>query len=316
MSDTSTISVTVSRRLADPSGAISFELRSNSNSLPAFQAGSHIDLFLPNGLIRSYSLMNNQKETDRYVVGVGLDKNSRGGSVYLHEQVKTGTRLEISPPSNLFPLNEAAPRSVMFAGGIGITPFISMIERLKELNKDWQLHYCARSRKLAPFLEQLSTHSPNVVFHFDDESQGEFIDIPSLITSEAPGTHYYCCGPAPMMSAFELACIRLPVDTVHMERFAPIEAPATQGGFTVELSPLGKSVRVPRGKTILEALQSVGVEIPFSCLAGVCGTCQMRVLAGTPDHRDLILTDKEKEENKVMMVCCSGSLSDVLVLEL
>jgi ferredoxin-NADP reductase len=305
MAHSETLQVTVTRRIEDPSGAVAYELRSNDRSLPKFQAGSHIELHLPNGLIRSYSLMNNQNDTDRYLIGVGRDENSRGGSIYMHREVFVGDKLKISLPSNLFPLDEAAPRSVMFAGGIGITPFISMIERLRELKKHWQLHYCARSRAATPFLQKLRDQ-PNVVLHFDDESNGQFIDIPALIASEPPGSHFYCCGPAAMMSAFELACSRLN---------SPIEAPAMQGGFTVTLSPLGKSIPVPRGKTILEALQEAGVDVPFSCLAGVCGTCQMNVLAGMPDHRDLILTDKERQENKVMMVCCSGSLSDVLVLE-
>lgn len=314
MSHQSTLSALVTARELDPSGAVAYELRSPEDALPAFTAGSHIALYLSNGMTRSYSLMNSEADSNRYVVGVGLDKNSRGGSRFMHTEVQQGTRLEISRPSNLFPLSADAPRTVMIAGGIGITPFLSMISKLNILNMSWRLHYCARTRAQAPFLSHLIGNEGNIVLHFDDETNGTYIDLDAVIRDEPSGTHFYCCGPGPMLSAFDNASAHLPAHQVHTERFSSSEAPATAGGFTVTLSQLGKSVRVVPGKTILEALQAVGVEVPFSCLAGVCGTCQMAVLSGTPDHRDLILTDKEKGSNKVMMVCCSGSFSDVLDL--
>ena len=309
------LSVRVARRDEDASGAVRFELAPIADELPPFDAGAHIDIFLPNGLVRSYSLMNPQHSPQRYVCGIGLDQNSRGGSAYMHEQVREGAVLSISPPKNNFPLAEDAAQSVMFAGGIGVTPIIGMIERLNALGHSWTLNYCARSRATGPFFDLVSDLGPDVRTHFDDEADGGFMDVCTAVLDADPDAHFYCCGPIPMITAFEKATAHLPPERVHIERFSSDQALATEGGFTVELTQSGLSLWVPSGKTILETIEAAGVEVPFSCLAGICGSCVTKVVEGIPDHRDMVLTDREKSRNDQMMICCSGSLSDRLILE-
>jgi ferredoxin-NADP reductase len=315
MEDHLRLSVRVTSRTVDRSGAVRLELRPKWGVLPRFKAGAHIDMFLPNGLLRSYSLMNDEAERDRYVCGIGLDRNSRGGSAFVHDQVHDGTSLTISAPKNLFPLVEAAERSVLIAGGIGVTPLISMARRLNALGRKWMIYYCARSRAIGPFFEEVEGLGPQIITHFDDEMEGRFFDLPAAIAVAPTGAHFYCCGPSPMINAFEAATAGVPRERVHLERFASDEAPATGGGFTVELVKSGLTLRISEGKTILETLEDAGVDVPFSCLAGICGSCATKVLEGIPDHRDMILTDREKSRNDQMMICCSGSKSDRLVLD-
>lgn len=308
------LEVLVSARRVDGSGCLELELRPQEGILPPFTAGAHVQMFLANGLIRSYSLMNSQDERDRYVCGVALDRNSRGGSAYIHEAVLPGVSLTISEPVNLFPLEETAPRSVLFAGGIGVTPLLAMVRRLDHLGRDWTLMSCARSRSAAPFFDQLSGFGDRVVPRFDDECPG-LLDFSAAMASEPPGTHFYCCGPSPMIDAFEAAAALLAPGRGHTERFSAEEEAATEGGFTVVLARSGMSIPVRNGKTILEAIEDAGIDVPFSCLAGICGSCATKVLEGIPDHRDMVLTDRERLKNDQIMICCSGSLTDRLVLD-
>lgn len=315
MTDQARFAVRVADRVADPSGAIQLELRPAAAALPRFTAGAHIDVFLPNGMLRSYSLMNDADEVDRYVCGVGRDRASRGGSAYLHDHVVTGASLTISAPKNLFPLDETAELSVLIAGGIGATPLIAMARRLNRLGRRWQAFYCARSRTAAPFLGELASLGPDIATRFSDECDGRYLDFPAMMAAAAATTHFYCCGPSVMIDAFNAAGAALP-NRAHSERFAADEAPATEGGFTVELARSARAVAVPAGQTILEALEEAGLDVPFSCLAGICGSCVTRVIDGVPDHRDMVLTDRERSRNDQMMICCSGSLSKRLVLDL
>jgi ferredoxin-NADP reductase len=295
---------------------ISYELRSVDGSpLPEFSAGAHIDLKLPTGMTRSYSLLNSQCERDRYVIAVQKDRASRGGSSWIHENLKVGDALPVSDPRNNFRLDEEADKTVLIAGGIGITPMLSMIERLKSLKKDWQLVFCARTRESAPFVKDLESDE-RVRFNFDGEPGGTMIDMSVLIASHGVESHFYCCGPLPMLEAFGSATGHLPRDKVHVEFFTAASPAATAGGFKVILAKSGREVDVQPGKTILDALNDAGIVTPYSCAEGVCGTCETVVLEGVPDHRDLVLTEAEKSSNKKMLICCSGSHSERLVLDL
>lgn len=297
----------------------SFELIPlNGDVLPPFTAGAHIDLHLDNGLVRSYSLVNPQEERHRYVVAVNRDAASRGGSTYLHDRMQPGTDLTISAPRNTFPLVEDATTVVLLAGGIGITPLWCMIQRLEQLGRHWQLHYAARSRKAAAFVDQLTTLGDGarrrVHLSFDDETGGQLLDLKAIVSAASDDAHLYCCGPAPMLAAFEAACSGRDRRYIHTERFSPV-APSG-AGFRVVLARTQKEFWVPPGKTILDTLLEKGIDVLHSCTQGVCGTCQTSVIEGVPDHCDSVLTEAEKQSNKVMMICCSGSKTERLVLDL
>ncbi|SEU37410.1 PDR/VanB family oxidoreductase [Nonomuraea wenchangensis] len=299
----------------------SYELRRPDGApLPPFTAGAHIDLHLGNGFVRSYSLCGDQDEPHRYVVAVNRDANSRGGSSWIHDHLHVGRLLEISPPLNNFALAEDAERSLLIAGGVGITPILSMVRRLSALGRDWTLHLAARTRGQAAFLDELTRlagdRPDRVRLHVDDENDGELLDLEAVLAEVDDATHVYCCGPLPMLDTFEKAAAGVPAERRHVEYFAAKDAPATEGGFQVELTRSGKTLAVPQGATILDTLLGAGVDVSYSCTEGVCGTCETRVISGVPDHRDLVLTDQEKESNEIMMICCSGSKSARLVLEL
>lgn len=294
-----------------------YDLRSpDGNELPSFTAGAHIDLHLGNGLIRSYSILSSQDDRTRYRIGVARDRKSRGGSTHIHDTFQVGDLVELSAPRNNFPVDEGEHDSVLIAGGIGVTPMISMLQRLESLGRNWTLYVASRSASALPFREELTRPSGAVRFHYDDEHDGAVLDIAALVAASKPGAHFYCCGPTPMLDAFKKAVRDIPEHAVHFEHFAAVEAAATEGGFDVELARSNKLVHVLEGQTILDALRDCGVDVPFSCQAGVCGSCETKILAGVPDHRDLILTDKERSSNRSMMICCSGSKSQKLVLDL
>jgi ferredoxin-NADP reductase len=274
-------------------------------------------LYLGNGLTRSYSLLNSQAERHRYLIGVALEREGRGGSRHLHEMVRTGDRIPISHPRNLFALNEMASETVLIGGGIGVTPLLSMARRLAEIGRPWHLHYCCRNRTAAPFLDQLEHYKNNVSLRFDDEVQ-DFLNINTVMAGAAPDTHFYCCGPKPMMAAFEDAARQTGLGShqCHLEYFQPREDLTQPNEFFVELARSGKTVVVHQGQTILEVVRLAGVTTPSSCESGICGECQTTVLEGIPDHHDSVLSDVEREGNNVMMICCSSSKSPKLVLDL
>lgn len=288
--------------------------------LPAFTAGAHIDLHLPGGPVRSYSLLNDPTERHRWCVAVHRDPASRGGSRQVHEQLRPGQLLTVSPPRNHFPLDEGAPLSVLIAGGIGITPLLCMVRRLTALGRPWVLHHAARTRAHAAFCDELQALAAQGggTLHrvFDQEPGGRMIDIAALVADLPDGAHVYCCGPAGMLAAFERATAGLPPERVHLEYFAAKDAPAASGGFSVKLRRDGRTVPVPPGQSILDALAAIGAEPPWSCREGVCGTCEVRVLEGVPDHHDMVLSPAQRDANDRMMVCCSGAKSPLLVLDL
>lgn len=287
---------------------------------PAFEPGSHIDLHLDNGLVRSYSLCNDARETHRYVVGVLKDAKSRGGSRWMHEQLRVGSTLTVSTPSNNFALDESAGHSVLIAGGIGITPLLCMARRLHALGRSFEWLYCARSREHAAFIPEVEALGAPVHWHFDKE-RGAPPDLQALLAARpaAPDTHYYACGPAPMLDAFERACESLGYGHAHIERFAAVEVQAAadaRGSYRVELRKSGKQLQVQAGQSLLAAIRACGIEPSTSCEDGICGSCETQVLEGTPDHRDSVLSKSEREAGKTMMICVSGCKSEALVLNL
>ena len=300
-------------------GIISVELRPHGDTVFApFEAGSHIDLHLPNGLVRSYSLLNSPSDQGRYVVGILRDRKSRGGSEFVHSQLRVGSTLQISQPRNNFKLDTEASHSVLVAGGIGITPIYCMFRQLLALGRSAELIYCARSRKEAALLEQLSGLGAKVLYHFNDEKDCA-PDLARYLAGQPADTHFYCCGPTPMLDAFESTCESLGYPHAHIERFTAAELPPAadaQQSYDVELKKTGKTVQVGAGLNLLDVLLEAGCDIDYSCREGVCGSCETKVLDGDVDHRDGVLTKAERATNASMMVCVSGCKSRRLVLDI
>jgi vanillate O-demethylase ferredoxin subunit len=300
------------RFLSEDTHAYEFVSRSSA-ALPAASPGDHIDVHLPNGLVRQYSL--SELRPNRYVVAVKRDPASRGGSRFLHDEVRVGTRLLVGEPRNHFPFETRAIHSVFFAGGIGITPIMTMVDHAAANGMSWELHYATRSNEAA-FTDVLSRHGDQVHFWGRQRTASQPLDIAALIGSTNPAAHFYCCGPEPMITAFREAARAIPEDRVRFERFGAMPAEGNHDGFTVVLARSGREVLVPPSTTILDALLAEGIDLPFSCQQGVCGQCETRVLAGTPDHHDQILTEGERASGTTMMICCSVSKEARLVLDL
>jgi ferredoxin-NADP reductase len=302
-------------------GVVSFELRDpDGHLLPVFTAGSHIDLHVQ-GLVRSYSLCNTPAERHRYVIAVKRAPTSRGGSSTMHDLVRVGQMVETSAPRNNFVLCENAPHSVLIAGGIGVTPIWCMVQRLETLGRTWQLHYTARQRRGAAFIEQVldlgaSSKGGTVRVRFDQEPGVRRLDMDEIVATAPPGSHFYCCGPAGMITSFQAATAGLKREQVHIERFAFDSDHLSQQAFRVVLARSSKEVVVPTGKTILDALLEAGIVVPHSCRAGFCATCETRVLEGIPLHRDFVLSEQDRASNRLIMICCSGAKSDYLKLDL
>jgi ferredoxin-NADP reductase len=293
-----------------------YELRRpDGGTLPSAGPGAHIDLHLPNGMVRQYSLTICEPDPTRYVVGIKRDAASRGGSTYIHDQLKVGAQFKIHPPRNHFPLTENAEHTILIAGGIGITPIWCMVQQLAALGRSWQLYYSCRSRADTAFLEQLQKYA-QVHFHFDDESDGIFLDLEDIVAAAPKNAHLYCCGPLPMLRAFEAVTASWPRQQIHVEYFIPKHEAALSGGFTVELARSGQEFFIPEGKKILEVLLENGIDADYSCELGICGACETRVISGVPEHRDSILSDEDQASNTKVMICCAGSKTDRLVLDL
>ncbi|MDM0046178.1 PDR/VanB family oxidoreductase [Variovorax dokdonensis] len=321
------ISVYVRGIRLEAEGIRSFELWPHENiKLPVARAGDHIDVHLPAGLIRQYSLINTGDDR-RYIIGVNQDLKSRGGSRHMHEGVRVGDRLQISAPRNHFELEERATETVLVAGGIGITPLYAMARRLIELDRRFTLYYSARSRNRAAFLDDLRhlvRGKPDAALQtvFDDESGVASLD-PNAVVARHPGAHLYCCGPVPLMDAFVRACESVEPARVHLEYFggtplpaAPADAANPAKGFVVRLARSGRELEVTPDVSILGTLLNNGVTVLNSCREGVCGSCETAVLEGTPEHRDCVLSPAERAANNTMMVCVSRCQGASLTLDI
>ncbi len=287
--------------------------------LPDWQAGAHIELELPNGLVRSYSLLNRPGETRHYQIAVHKSPTSAGGSRCVHEALSEGSELSAQAPRNHFPLHEEAGHSCLIAGGIGITPLMAMAQRLNQLGRRWELHYCVRTPEHAAFVRELQTladeHGNHFVCHFDQVSDANPLDIAATVRTGNADTHWYCCGPTGMLEAFEQATKHCR-DRAHVEYFGAKQEAALEGGYTIELARSGKTLHVPPGRSILDVVLAAGINVKTSCREGICGSCETGIIEGEADHRDALLTPEEQAENTTMMICCSGAKSGKLVLDL
>ena len=317
----STIEVKVASKHNEADGICSYELVPTSGAaLPGFEAGAHVDVHLPGNLVRQYSLCNAPTETHRYQIGVLRDAGSRGGSEAMHDHIDVGSVLTISAPKNHFPLVEAK-RTLLLAGGIGVTPILAMAETLAAKGAAFEMHYCARSPEKAAFKERLGeSHLRDLVhFHYDSGDAAQKLDMAALLAKPEADTHLYVCGPQGFIG-YVLDTARAqgwPQAQLHVEYFSAAAVDTTgDQPFDVKLASSGKVFTVPTGTTVIKVLAEAGVEIPYSCEEGVCGTCLTRVVEGVPDHRDMYLTEEEQAANDQFTPCCSRSKSKVLVLDL
>jgi phthalate 4,5-dioxygenase reductase component len=297
-----------------------FELefrRADAADLPAFTAGAHVQVQVPNGSLRKYSLCNDPAERERYVIAVKHERAGRGGSRSLIEDANIGDELLVCEPVNNFGLPRRTQAFVLIAGGIGITPIMSMIRQLKnEPDKQFSLYYCTRTPEATAFRDELSAPElrNKVKIHHDDGDPNKALDLWPILEQRKNPAHLYCCGPRALMEAVRDMSGHWPPSAVHFEAFGDAETRKTDDRpFTVKLARSGDIIDVPAGQTILEAMRAWGFEAPSSCESGTCGTCRTKLLSGEADHRDLVLSDGERGDQ--IMICVSRARSAQLVID-
>lgn len=321
MSSIDSITVKVVRKTVEAQDIAGFELaRADGAPLPAFSAGSHIDVQVPGGLTRQYSLCNDTGEQHRYRIAVLRDPASRGGSVGMHDAVKEGDEILISTPKNHFPL-EHATQTLLFAGGIGVTPLLCMAQRLGKTGADFTMHYCTRSEDRTAFHKEIceSAFADKVQFHFDAGAEEQKLNLKKALGTPDASKHLYVCGPSGFID-FVINTAKAAgwgTAQIHLEYFgAAPQDTSNDGSFDVKIASTGKSYTIGKDDNIIQVLKNNGIEILTSCEQGVCGTCITRVLEGDIDHRDMYFTDDEKAANDQFTPCCSRAKSAVLVLDL
>lgn len=314
-----TIKLVVKRRQEQGHGIMVLDLvDAAGGALPAFSAGAHVDIHLSPELVRQYSLCSDPTQRDIYRLGILKDAQSRGGSVAAHATLKEGDEVFVSLPRNHFPLVGGARRSILIGGGIGITPMIAMAHALSAEGADFELHYRGRSREACAFVDELaaSAFSDRVHTHFGEEGAAS-LDLGRILGAPDSGTHVYVCGPAGFMSWVidNAKALGFADEAIHRE-FFQVETDSSGAAFEVEARRTGATVRVEEGQSIVDALAKVGIKVKVSCEQGVCGTCLCDVIEGTPDHRDVYLTDEEKMDNDQILLCCSRARTARLVLDI
>ncbi|MBU9206003.1 MULTISPECIES: PDR/VanB family oxidoreductase [Burkholderia cepacia complex] len=294
--------------LADPQRAL----------LPPFEAGAHLTVVVPNGARRSYSLCNDSQERDRYVIAVKRDNQGRGGSISFVDDTAEGDVVDVSLPRNAFPLDEGATSFILVAGGIGITPILSMARQLRaEGLRPFKLYYLARDPEGTAFLDELGSDDwrSDVKIHHDHGDPSKAFDFWPVFERPKSGAHVYCCGPQALMDTVRDMTGHWPSGTVHFESFGAGHANAHENTpFTVRLARSGTSFDVPANRSILDVLRDANVRVPSSCESGTCGSCRTGLCSGDADHRDLVLRDDEKASQ--IIVCVSRAKSAELVLDL
>ena len=312
------LEVNVASRADVATDIIGLELVSaDGSSLPAYDAGAHVDVYVRSGLIRQYSLTGDPVDSTKYRLGILLDPKSRGGSSDIHKGFGVGQKIKIARPRNNFPLWSGVAHSILFAGGIGVTPMLSMAYALEASGASWEMHYCGRTPDRLAFTKELKRFGDKVHIHLDSGPDDQRLDINRVLATAADDRHLYVCGPNGFMdfvvnsaenNGWDGACI-------HLERFGA-EVNTDGASFTVVAQKSGKSFEVKSGETIAQKLEENGIHVQVSCQSGVCGTCLTPVAEGMPDHRDLVQTDLEKASNAQITVCCSRSKTRKLVLDL
>ncbi|SLN70714.1 Phenoxybenzoate dioxygenase subunit beta [Roseovarius albus] len=310
--------VTVAQKWLASDGVMGFRLESLNEQLPTVQPGAHIDVHMPNGMSRQYSLTNGPGEQDHYTIGVKLEPKSRGGSECMHNAVQTGDVLAISAPRANFPLRRDATQTVLVAGGIGITPMLAMAQTLKAQNLPFQLHYFAQSEAHLSFRPILDDLGENLITHLGLSPDETGVALRNALASYDYAHHLYICGPGPMLEATRKIAgdQGWPEEAVHFEYFKNVNTIDDSSSFEVALARSALTLHVPAGKSILDVLQENGIETPSSCEQGACGTCLATVIEGEPDHQDVYLSDSEKASNSKILTCVSRSKSKRLVLDI
>lgn len=287
--------------------------------LPEFSAGAHIDVHLDNGLIRQYSLANCSTQRQRYVIAVLNDAQSRGGSRFIHEYYQAGDRLKIGTPRNLFALDADQGPVMLFAGGIGITPILSMAYSLQAQGRAFELHYFVRSHAAIAFYGNLTAHFKDQVFFHINEQPETRCDLPQLLANPAADQQLYVCGPNGFMQSIFQSALDAGWSTaqLHQEHFvAESTALENAESFTIQVQGFEQTIEVAADQTASQALIAHGFDIPVACEQGICGSCVTKVVSGTPDHRDVFLTDEERAKNDRFTPCCSRAKHKHLVIAL
>ncbi|SEK96510.1 vanillate O-demethylase ferredoxin subunit [Pseudoxanthomonas sp. GM95] len=319
-----TIEVVIDAMSRQGAGNLAMELvRADGAALPAFEAGAHVDVHLPGGLIRQYSIASTPADTARYVLCVRREAASRGGSSSVHERLRVGQALTISAPRNLFALQPGS-HHVLVAGGIGITPLLAMAHQLQAQGASFELHYYVRSRSEIAFLRQLhGEFGDRVHLHSAEEGRDARQVLPEALEGGADEHQLYLCGPAAFMAHITEAAMARGWDAarIHDEAFAPVKPLASadagdEATFEVEVASTGQVFTIAPDRTIAAVLGEAGIALSLSCEMGICGACLTDVVDGIPDHRDTVQSDVEKASNKQVTVCCSRSCSPRLTLAL
>lgn len=314
------VEVVVNDRACVAEGVVALTLTErHGRPLPEWSPGAHIDLLLAPDIVRQYSLCGDPADRSRWRIGVLRDPHSRGGSMQVHEQLHTGATLRVRGPRNHFSLVHA-PRYLFIAGGIGVTPILTMIAAAHAQGAHWRLLYGGRTRASMAFLDDLASYPPDHITVWPEDEHG-LLDLPTALHTPQPDTLIYCCGPEPLLNAVEAHATHWPPGALHIERFKvnPATATPTPGAldsFEIVLDRSGQTLTVPPDKSILEVCQQAGISTLSSCMNGLCGTCETDVLDGTPDHRDSVLSPQERQTNEFMMICVSRSLTPQLILDL
>ncbi|MFF9324813.1 PDR/VanB family oxidoreductase [Streptomyces sp. NPDC014776] len=303
----------VRRMTWEAEGVLSVDLVDPAGKpLPGWAPGAHLDLHV-GGFVRQYSLCGDPEETGVYRIAVLDEPASRGGSRHVHTRLRPGERVRVAGPRNHFVLEPAASY-VFVAGGIGITPILAMARRADRDGIPYRLVHGGRSRASMAFGGELAALTGGEVTLVPQDEQGH-IDLDAALAGLPPDALVYVCGPEPLLTAVQERC---PREQLRLERFAAPVVERTGDGtaFEVECRRSGLTVTVDADTSVLDAVEAAGVSVPSSCRDGICGTCETRVLAGTPEHRDFLLSETEHSANATMMICVSRCASDRLVLDL
>jgi ferredoxin-NADP reductase/uncharacterized iron-regulated membrane protein len=313
--------VTVARAWEETQRIRAIELRAaNGGELPVFTAGAHIDVHLPNGLVRQYSIWSDPADRTRYCIAVLREAGSRGGSIAVHA-LRAGATLRIGAPRNTFPLHDSPSTSLLIAGGIGVTPILAMAAQLARLSRPFDVHYCARRRADAAFvtrLEDAVATAGSMTLHLADEPEPGRFDARLALSAAPEGAHVYVCGPHRLIEAVQKSARAFgwSPGRVHSELFQAALPPVDSRPFELQLQRSGRTLHVPADRTALEVLEQNGIAVPSSCRQGLCGTCATPILSGTPEHHDRVLTAAERARGNLFTPCCSRAQSATLLLDL
>ncbi|MCX4903808.1 PDR/VanB family oxidoreductase [Streptomyces sp. NBC_00878] len=309
------VELVVVRRDLAADGVLALTLRHPlGEELPVWEPGAHIDVILGPDLERQYSLCGDPADRHAWRVAVLREPDGRGGSSYVHGQLAVGGKVRVRGPRNHFAL-QPSPRYRFVAGGIGITPLLPMLAAAEAAGAEWTLLYGGRTRNSMAFTGELARYGDKVRVAPQDESG--LLDLASVLGTPQPDTLVYCCGPGVLLDAVEERCAVWPKGSLHVERFQPkAQEAGADTEFEVVLERSGRTLTVPADVSVLDTVRAAGVEVLFSCTEGTCGTCETDVLEGTPDHRDSVLTDEERETGETMLICVSRCRGKRLVLDL